>query len=62
MESLSSASHQEAQVAVRRAALTLNLVVPEEDLEAVLAHLTILRVFADSLGDAAAEPAPVFHP
>ena len=55
-------SHEDAHVALRHAARALGLAVPEEDLEPMLAHLMILRGFANGLDDPAAEPAPVFVP
>ena len=53
---------QEARSAVRAAAASLGLTVAEEDLDAVAAHLGVLRAFAAGLGDPGPEPAAVFVP
>lgn len=45
-----------------QAAAALDLVVPAEDLDAVVAYRGVLRAFAAALGDPAEEPAGVFYP
>jgi hypothetical protein len=63
MTSLSpAAAEPPSQAAVGQAAATLGLVVPAEDLEAVVAYVGVLRAFAARLGDPADEPAAVFRP
>ncbi|MCW2635124.1 MAG: hypothetical protein JWQ99_1491 [Blastococcus sp.] len=51
-----------SRAAVGQAAAALGLVVPAEDLEAVVAYVDVLRGFAAQLGDPAEEPAAVFRP
>ncbi len=48
--------------AVVTAARLVGLTISSDDLEAVKAHLALLRGFAAVVGEPSPEPAPVFRP